>query len=81
MSLSPRLQPADVGHRVVVRRVLRGQIGPSGGPAYADVIGYLEAWEAGVLSVRRRDGVLVSIDSADVVSGKRVPPPPSRRRR
>jgi N-acetylglutamate synthase len=81
MSLGARLGPSDVGHRVVVRRLLRGETGPSGGPAFADVIGELESWEAGTLRVRRRDGVLVSINAADVVAGKRVPPPPPRRRR
>ncbi|HET7328977.1 MAG TPA: hypothetical protein VFJ14_17025 [Nocardioidaceae bacterium] len=74
------LTPDDVGHRVVVRRVLRGERGPSGGPAFSDVLGELEGWEDRVLRVRRRDGDLVSIAAADVVNGKRVPPPPKRRR-
>ena len=74
------LTPDDVGHRVVVRRVLRGQSGPSGGPAFADVLGDLEAWEDDLLRVRRRDGDLVLIAAADIASGKRIPPPPPRRR-
>jgi hypothetical protein len=74
------LSPDDVGHRVVVRRLLPGQTGPSGGPALTDVLGVLEAWEAGILRVRRADGGLVSIDAADVVAGKRIPPRPPPRR-
>ena len=73
------LSAADVGHRVVVRRVLAGETGPSGGPALTDVIGVLESWGE-ELAVRRRDGTLVVIRRADVVAGKRVPPPPPRRR-
>jgi len=70
----------DVGHRVVVRHLVRGETGPTGGPALNDVLGELVAWEAGVLRVRRKDGTLVSIPTADVVSGKRIPPAPPRRR-
>ncbi|MGH3385044.1 MAG: hypothetical protein ACRDO1_10735 [Nocardioidaceae bacterium] len=73
------LSRADVGHRVVVRRVLPGETGPSGGPAMTDVLGDLEAWEGGELRVRRRDGALVSVPERDVVGGKRVPPAPRRR--
>jgi hypothetical protein len=73
------LSPDDVGHRVVVRRVLPGQTGPSGGPALTDVLGVLEGWEAGVLRVRREDGGLVAIAAAEVVAGKRIPPRPPRR--
>lgn len=73
------LSPDDVGHRVVVRRALRGERGPSGGPAFSDVLGDLEAWEGGFLRVRRRDGGLVAIAAEDVVSAKRIPPPPTRR--
>ena len=75
------LSPADVGRRVVVRRVLPGERGPSGGPAFTDVIGVLERWEDQQLLVRRADGTAVSIDIGDVVAGKTVPPPPPRRRR
>jgi hypothetical protein len=43
-------------------------------------VGYLEAWVAGELTVRRRDGTLATIAEADLVAGKIVPPPPERRR-
>ena len=75
------LGPHVVGLRVVVRRVLRGELGPSGGPAMTDVLGICESWEAGVMTVRRTDGSVVEIATADIVSGKPVPPPPSVHRR
>lgn len=70
-----------VGVRVVVRRVLPGQIGPSGGPAMTDVLGVCESWADGVAAVRREDGSLVEFAISDVVSGKPVPPRPSVHRR
>jgi N-acetylglutamate synthase len=70
----------DVGRRVVVRRVLAGERGPSGGPAMGDVLGVLEECEEDHLVVRRRDGVAVRVAAADVVAAKTVPPPPTRRR-
>ena len=76
-----RLGPHVVGERVVVRRVVRGETGPSGGPALTDVLGVCEAWDAETLVVRRADGVPVEIAVADVVSGKPVPPRPSPRLR
>ena len=75
------LTPADVGHRVVVRRLLPGEVGPSGGPALTDVIGMLESWEGAELVVRRSDDTLVRIPAELVVVAKRVPPPPARRPR
>jgi hypothetical protein len=73
-----RLGPAQVGSRVVVRRILRGEVGPTGGPAFTDVLGVMESWADGVTTVRRADGSVVSIRTADIVSGKPVPPRPSR---
>ncbi|MBA9003837.1 putative acetyltransferase [Thermomonospora cellulosilytica] len=65
---------ADVGRRVSLRRRL-----PSG--QYSDVVGVLESWENGVLTVRRRTGELVEVPRDVVVAGKVVPPPPPPRRR
>jgi N-acetylglutamate synthase len=62
----------------VVRRVVQGELGPSGGPALTDVIGTLEAWDDDTLAVRRADGDVVTIALADVVAGKPVPPRPAR---
>ena len=78
---APLLGPHVVGRRVVVRRLLRGETGPSGGPAMADVLGVCESWADGVVAVRRERGDLVEIDTADIVSGKPVPPRPPRHRR
>lgn len=72
------LTSADVGRRVVVRRVLHGERGPSGGQALTDVIGLLEQWESDFLVVRRKDDTTVRIAHADVVAAKTVPPPVTR---
>lgn len=74
------LGPHVVGQRVVVRRVVRGETGPSGGPALADVLGTCESWpdtRDGAVVVRRERGDRVAIPLADVVAGKPVPPRPS----
>lgn len=76
----PLLGPHVVGRRVVVRRVLRGRTGPTGGPAMTDVLGTCESWGEGTCTVRREDGELIDIPIADIVSGKPVPPRPPRRR-
>ncbi len=75
------LGPHVIGLRVVVRRVLPGETGPSGGPAMTDVLGICESWQDGLATVRREDGSLVEIPTADIVSGKPVPPRPSVHRR
>ena len=65
----------------MVRRVLRGETGPTGGPAMTDLLGTLESWTPPVISVRPESGAPVSIALADVVSGKPVPPRPPVRLR
>lgn len=75
------LRPGDVGQRVVVRRVLTAELGPSGGPAMTDVLGVLEAWNEESLSVRRADGRVFDIAHADIVTAKPVPPRASVRQR
>ncbi|HET8562186.1 MAG TPA: GNAT family N-acetyltransferase [Marmoricola sp.] len=72
------LGPHVVGQRVVVRRLLRGLTGPTGGPAMTDVLGTCELWADGRCLVRRESGELVEVPIADIVSGKPVPPRPSR---
>jgi hypothetical protein len=47
--------------------------------AYSDVVGYLEAWTGEELTIRRRDGSVATVFEADLVAGKVVPPPPTRR--
>lgn len=69
--------PHVVGVRVVVRRVLPGERGPSGGPAMTDVLGTCLSWGDG-LCVVQPDGAEsaepVRIPIADIVTGKPVPP-------
>lgn len=75
------LGPHVVGTRVVVRRFVRGETGPTGGPAFTDLLGICETWGPDSLTIRAEDGSLTEIAIADVVSGKPVPPRPSRFRR
>lgn len=77
----PGLGPHCVGHRVVVRRVLPGLTGPTGGPAMTDLLGVMEAWDGSATVVRGEDGTATTIALADIVSGKPVPPRPSPRMR
>jgi N-acetylglutamate synthase len=73
-----------VGVRVVVRRVLPGQTGPTGGPAMTDVLGTCLSWGDGVCVVRPDSGAdeePIRIPIADIVSGKPVPPRTSPRLR
>lgn len=75
------LGPHVVGQRVVVRRLLRGETGPSGGPAMTDALGVCLSWADGTCVLQLEDGTTVTIATADIVSGKPVPPrPPTRHR-
>jgi ribosomal protein S18 acetylase RimI-like enzyme len=74
------LGPHVVGQRVVVRRLL-GERGPTGGPAFTDVLGVCTAWGDGVCVVAPATGEPVTIPIALIVSGKPVPPRPSWRHR
>jgi GNAT superfamily N-acetyltransferase len=75
------LGPHVVGLRVVVRRVLPGETGPSGGPAMTDLLGVCTSWGPTSCVVRPESGDPVEIALADIVSGKPVPPRPSARHR
>ena len=75
------LGPHVVGARIVVRRVVRGEQGPSGGPALTDLLGVCLAWGDGVCVVRPERGADVTIALVDIVSGKPVPPRASVRSR
>jgi ribosomal protein S18 acetylase RimI-like enzyme len=76
------LGPHVVGSRIVVRRIVRGETGPSGGPALTDLLGTCLAWGDGACVVQPdRGGEPVTIALADVVSGKPVPPRASTRLR
>jgi len=78
---APGLGPHCVGQRVVVRRVVRGETGPSGGPAMTDLLGEMTAWTGTTTTVQPAEGAAVTIPLADIVSGKPVPPRPSVRHR
>ena len=79
------LGPHVVGQRVVVRRVVRGETGPSGGPALTDLLGTCLSWDAEACVIEpdspAGDRAPVRIPLADIVSGKPVPPRPSVRQR
>jgi N-acetylglutamate synthase len=75
------LGPDCVGLRVVVRRVLPGESGPSGGPRMSDVLGVMADWSGGTTTIRREDGERVRIRLTDIVAGKPVPPKRSVRLR
>lgn len=81
MNLPSGLGPGAVGVRVVVRRLLPGQVGPTGGPAMTDLLGVLEEWGDTTITVRAEDGTPVVIDRALIVAGKPVPPRPRVRLR
>jgi GNAT superfamily N-acetyltransferase len=70
-----------VGQRVVVRRVVPGETGPSGGPAMTDVLGTLVSWDATTCVVAPESGPAVSIPLDQIVTGKPVPPRASVRQR
>jgi N-acetylglutamate synthase len=68
--------PIDVSHigrRVVIRSLVRGEKGPSGGPLMTDVIGFLREYGDGVAVVERRDGSLTRVAIEDIVAAKPVP--------
>lgn len=73
--------PHVVGTRVVVRRLVPGERGPSGGPAMTDVLGVCLRWSDGECVVQPENGPAVTIPLRLIVSGKPVPPRPSVRHR
>jgi len=75
------LGPHVVGRRVVIRRIVPGATGPTGGPAFVDVLGVCTSWADGMVTVLPDSGQPVAISVADIVSGKPVPPRPSPRLR
>lgn len=74
-----RITPDDVGRRVSVRAWLAEAAELEEGPRHTDVVGELEAWEDGWLSIRRRDGEVVRVDEALLVAGRVIPPAPPHR--
>jgi ribosomal protein S18 acetylase RimI-like enzyme len=72
VALVVRFGPADVGRRITLRRRLPDV--PPGEPDLGDVVGVLESWIDGVLSLRRRTGEVVQVPAATVVAGRVVAP-------
>ena len=72
MRYAREVGPGDADVRISLRRRYPdGQLG--------DVLGMLESWAGGVVTVVRSDGTHVTIPEADVVATRRIPPPPARR--
>ena len=74
--LKVSITPDDVGRRVTVRAVHHG---PEA--AAIDVVGVLDAWEDGLLTIVRRDGRRRSVAEADLLAARVVPEVPARRTR
>ncbi|OHV48233.1 hypothetical protein [Pseudofrankia sp. BMG5.37] len=67
-----RITRADIGARVVIRRRIAGPV------PLTDVIGTLQAWTAGVLTIAHANGEIISIPEDDLIAAKVIPPPPIR---
>ena len=65
----------------MVRRLVPGETGPSGGPAMTDVLGTCLAWDDRACVVAPDSGPPVTIPVGDIVTGKPVPPRGSVRQR
>ncbi|MFE6647065.1 hypothetical protein ACFVJS_10915, partial [Nocardioides sp. NPDC057772] len=75
------LGPHVVGKRIVIRRLVPGETGPTGGPAFTDILGVCTSWADGTAVIERESGEQVSVPVAEIVSGKPVPPRPNVRLR
>ncbi|GGR51667.1 ribosomal protein S18 acetylase RimI-like enzyme [Nocardioides luteus] len=75
------LGPHVVGQRIVVRRLVPGETGPTGGPAFTDILGVCTSWADGFAVIERESGEQVTVPVAEIVSGKPVPPRPNVRLR
>jgi hypothetical protein len=69
------LGPHDIGHRVVVRRVVGRR---NGRPLMTDVLGILISVTDAQLTVDTERAGRLTIDRAAVVAAKRIPPKPPR---
>ena len=72
-----RISPADVGSRVVIRW---RRPGADGRDEVTDVLGILEAADAGSFTVRKKSGEVVTVPADRALAGKPVPPPPAKGR-
>ena len=58
-----------------------GETGPTGGPAFTDILGVCTSWADGIAVIERESGEQVSVPVAEIVSGKPVPQRPNVRLR
>jgi hypothetical protein len=58
------ITPSDVGKRVTVRRRV-----PEG---FRDVVGILESWHDGVLTIAKRDGTMIEVAEETLAAAKVV---------
>jgi ribosomal protein S18 acetylase RimI-like enzyme len=75
------LGPHVVGQRIVLRRLVPGETGPTGGPAFTDVLGICTSWGDSTVVVQPESADPVTIPLDLVVAGKPVPPRASPRLR
>lgn len=71
--LSVTITPADIGKRVTVRMRHHGPEARA-----ADVVGVLEAWRDGRLTITRRDGQRRVVAEEDLLAARVVPVPRPR---
>ena len=72
MRYAQEVGPGDAGVRISLRRRYPdGQLG--------DLLGVLESWADGVVTLVRSSGERVLVPAAEVVATRRIPPPPVRR--
>ncbi|MEU1076397.1 MULTISPECIES: GNAT family N-acetyltransferase [unclassified Streptomyces] len=72
-----RITPEDQGKRVSVRHLAKAG---ERGAKFTDTVGVLTSWDAGVLSIVRRNGEAVRVPESEMVAGKVIPAEPARRR-
>jgi hypothetical protein len=72
--LTVTITPADVGRRVTVRARYHG---PDAGAV--DVVGMLDAWHDGRLTITRRDGQQRVVAEEDLLAARVVPTAANRR--
>jgi len=70
-----RITRADIGARVVIRRRIAGPV------PLTDVIGTLQEWTVGGLTVVHDNGEIINVPEADLVAAKVIPARPARRTR
>ena len=71
-----RITAADVGQRVSVRSRIQATPGE---PSTTDTLGYLREWADARLTIEKRNGTMVVLDEKDLLAGKVIGDPPSRR--